>query len=157
MWTAKGVLNCPCQSTRGGGGQGDGPCGLLEVLNPFFWLKIFKNHNSLFFNNLWTSLQSTWLERGVRQKSMLGKSLPLKKRTSIYNQLLPLNYFWTFPIDTGEDLTTSSTTATSTASSKRRRSSLAQLTELLKLKEWGIWDKDKYRDRGNLSRQFLKC
>ena len=35
---------------------------------------------------------------------------------------------------------------TSQTNSKRRRSSLAQLTELLK--EWGVRDKDKYRDKG---------
>ena len=73
----------------------------------------------------------------------------IKKTAIIETILTPNLLFFPLPIDTGEELTTSSTTATSTASSKRRRSSLAQLTELLKLKEWGIWDKDKFRDKGN--------
>ena len=36
LYLAKGVLNCPCQPTRGGGGQGDGPCGLFSALKSLF-------------------------------------------------------------------------------------------------------------------------
>ena len=45
-------------------------------------------------------------------------------------------------IDTADDLSSSS----QPLNSKRRRSSLAQLTELLK--DWGIRDKEKYKEKG---------